>query len=97
MAAAQAVMASQTRKSPSGALMPLISSYMRISSRTGGVAGLLGSMVVSVALGAGVRAYYWHGLSDSVVGWAVWFVVLMAPALFSAALRRLRPSRSAGP
>ena len=70
--------------------------YMRISSRAGRVAALLGSMVVSVALGATVRAYYWHGLADSVVGWAAWFVVLMAPALFSAALRRLRPSRSAG-
>ena len=70
--------------------------YMRISSRTGRGAALLGSMVVSVALGMGVRAYYWHGLSDSVVGWAICFVVLMLPALFSATLRRLRPSRSAG-
>jgi len=70
--------------------------YMRISSRTGRVAALLGSMVASVALGAGVGAYYWHRPSDSVIGWLVWFVILMAPALLSAVLSRLLPSRPAG-
>lgn len=80
--------------------------YMRVSSRAGRVAALLGSAVLSVAFSAGVNAYYWHNvhmpymaapangytmLSQSLRAWAVLSVVLMAPALISAALKVLLP------
>jgi hypothetical protein len=82
--------------------------YMRASGTAGRVAALLGSAVLGVALSAGVNAYYWHGvhkspmaapangytmLSHSLRAWAGLSVVLMAPALISAALKVLLPRR----
>jgi hypothetical protein len=83
--------------------------YMRIPKRTGRVAALLGSAGLSVALNIGANSYYWHGgqlphmdtpldglamLSQSLVIWTVYFVVLMSPALLSVVLNRLWPARS---
>lgn len=60
--------------------------YMRIPKRAGRVTALLGSAGLSVALHI--------MLSQSLVIWTVYFVVLMSPALLSVVLNRLWPARS---
>lgn len=67
--------------------------YMRISHDGGRAVALLSSAALGVALGIGVRAYYWNEMSDSLIAWSLWFAVLMVPALLSAVLKRLRLSR----
>jgi len=70
--------------------------YMRLPHGGGRAAALLGSAVLSVALGMNVRAYYWNGwndMSDSLVAWSIWFAVLMIPALLSLVVRCLQRGR----
>jgi hypothetical protein len=85
--------------------------YVRTPKRAGRVAALQGSAVLGVAISIVVTSYTWHGvrlpgrdssfdgyamLSQSVVIWSAYLVVLHAPAIASVVLKRLsRRKRSA--